>query len=198
MKADVKRDWLRTRYILKNGTNVKLEKNDVDYAYLIEGKKISIFFDKTRSFKDTLIDLKVFSEQWKGRKYHKGFLEIAIEAYADITNRGLIPDDKNIEIEISGHSLGGALSSIFVDFLMDEGYSNIRHFSFGELSNVKRNKLIKLYRKDSILYTQGIDFFTYCNNLFYKHYGTLIKLSSRGSLKANHRYSWIEEMFDKN
>jgi len=112
--------------------------------------------------------------------------------------KGIIPKDKITEIEISGHSLGGSLSSIFVDLLKDEGYSNIKHFTFGELANVKKNKLIKQYRKDSILYTQGIDFFTYCNNLFYKHYGTLIKLPSRGSLKANHRYEWIEETVDKN
>lgn len=57
--------------------------------------------------------------------FHKGIAKIVERIYETIKTKL----DKNSNISIVGHSLGGALTAIFAIYLLEDGFKNVQAFA---------------------------------------------------------------------
>ncbi|KAL1924801.1 uncharacterized protein VTP21DRAFT_4455 [Calcarisporiella thermophila] len=101
-------------------------------------KALIVSFQGTSTWNNGLTDVKFLQDEYpnvKGAFVHTGFLQAANAVkeylYPKIKNETLKLGEnfKNYEVEVIGHSLGGAIATLFTAELMNSGKQNIPNFN---------------------------------------------------------------------
>lgn len=114
--------------------------NDSDAQVLLcfreSDSTVFVAFRGTDSIRDVLHDAWVIkneapflSDNCPDSKVHKGFLQ-QFDSCKDICMKYL-NKSKHSRVVVTGHSLGGAIATIFAIFLKDSGFSNVDCWTFG-------------------------------------------------------------------
>lgn len=121
------------------------------------GGSVTIACRGTSTVTDKIIDAryrKASFDEFGGAMIHIGFATTALKIYAKLANCGVLDSiDKTTDrVQLTGHSLGGALSVLLGYLLRRDGYSVGRVVTFGapmilDQSSAERwNALVPLYR----------------------------------------------------
>lgn len=152
-------------------------------------KRICVVFRGSESFRDWRYNLMIRKKQVSGDIYlHEGFYKHLVNDYEKITTtlKKVMKRKKGYEIIITGHSLGGALSTIYGYFLSKEISQNITIISFASprvgnqgfknAFNAQNN--IKHYR-----ITNKRDIVPAIPMFRYKHVGEHLHLNEKGKME---------------
>ena len=147
-------------------------------------KRISVVFRGSESVKDWYYDLYIFKQQLDtGAKVHKGFYTQLVKNgnYGKLTK--IIKEQLNIHndysIYVSGHSLGGALCTLFGYLLAHEIENHVTVISFASPrvgDTVWKNTFTNKTNLKHIRVTNYHDIVTAAPIINYKHVGHVIHL----------------------
>jgi len=163
-------------------------------------RRICVTFRGSESKKDWLYDFKVIKKQLdEGEKVHSGFYGQLFETESFLVlkeevNKQL-SENPYYEVFISGHSLGGALSTLFGYLLSKEIINHVTVVSFASprVGNIKFKELFE--RKQNLTHIRIVnkrDVITATPMIGYHHVGVAVQLSDKNLAILNTYNKWWE------
>lgn len=205
------------KQMLEYATKIYKDNNDSTFFYsdkktdlqvgIYLTDRICIAFRGTESIKDDMYDLNITKRRISinNIRVHGGFYNqlIGSEIYDDFRSKvlSLISEHPTYEIFITGHSLGGALATLFGYILSDIIKSNINVISFAspKIGNkqwkLAFNNKINLKHTRIVISSDLIPCFPLIN---YYHCGNLVKLNnSKFFLSIDNHYTKVYQKYLK-
>ncbi len=150
-----------------------------------EGNYIIISMKGTREILDFILDMKVLlrsKDEFRG-KVHAGFFKAYLSVKKGIFGYLNRPGNRRKKIILTGHSLGGAIVTLFALKLRESGFHVYRVFTFGSprvgnksFARACGESLSDIYFR----FVNGDDVVTKLPPVFYRHAGRLFYFDEEG------------------
>jgi predicted lipase len=201
------------KYIKNNSPNGKVVKfiNDKESDLQVgittseKNKRITVVFRGSESIVDWIYDFMVCKIKLDNKIYvHSGFYnqlqrhDNYINIKNVIENILTSPEKKDYEIYITGHSLGGALATLFGYLYSKETERQIKIISFASprVGNIHfKNDFDNQPNLIHYRITNHRDIVTATPMIFYKHVGINIHLTNQGNVEIYKNYEYNTLMF---
>ncbi len=145
-------------------------------------------FKGTSSIRDLLIDGQIIQSEWYDSRVHSGFLS----AYGSVRDR-IIVNEGDKPILVVGHSLGGAMATLYASDMVHQGYDrNVSCVTFG-CPRVGDDAFVAQYNKMGIETTRVVhhdDIVPRIPNINYHHVDGLLHLLDDGTATSDVRNWW--------
>lgn len=172
--------------------------DDIVYGIFYNDEDIVISFKGTTNLKDTLSDIdfiQVDDLYSIPGKFHKGFHDLIFEDKVaeslELEINNIISKSSHKNLYITGHSLGGALATLFYSYLQNSPLSdkgkldkdiNVQLITYG-CPRIGNSDFSNSIKKDTIRVVNGNDIVTKVPIFCYNHYEKLYHIGSKYSFK---------------
>lgn len=179
---------------------IYFDQNETQAFMCADEKVVLIAFRGTESIADWQTDLNAKLVPYCCGKVHRGF-KGSFDLCKDWMLENLEKiDDGEKSVWVTGHSLGGALSVLAVDCLMDEGYDISGLYTFGQprVGNAQFAEHFDAHFKSrSFRFVNDEDIVTRVppRSMGYRHIGVVRYFDQNGHLQ--HGVSWWRKFLDK-
>jgi len=199
VRKNILRDYFNAQDMKNNNyyINKFFDINGVQIAIVLnhQDKIINLVFRGSDELSDWLFNFHIFKKQIsnniniKNIKVHSGFYKLLFKnnLYTDIQNEiiNLKKQYTNYTLNITGHSLGGALATLFGYFLSYSISDKIYIFSFASPRVGNRNWANIFNKKENLLHYRFVnqkDIITAIPYFYYYHCGNYINTNKKNSI----------------
>jgi len=199
VRKNILRDYFNAQDMKNNNyyINKFFDINGVQIAIVLnhQDKIINLVFRGSDELSDWLFNFHIFKKQIsnniniKNIKVHSGFYKLLFKnnLYTDIQNEiiNLKKQYTNYTLNITGHSLGGALATLFGYFLSYSISDKIYIFSFASPRVGNRNWANIFNKKENLLHYRFVnqkDIITAIPYFYYYHCGNYININKKNSI----------------